>query len=178
MSVYQELALARIEASIPSLHSSSLDGHTVIMHDINFSQPLIYTEDVRYPIETTVILDTEAVGSWKVTKVASATHEDMETHAHGSFLIQPSSKTVLKFSTVHPVISLRVTSIVSRSDNKMFTTSSIYEVFFPRIVKCSKDYRVVQTLRINAEGYATIQLPDTWPDTLNIQHDHLSFTLS
>ena len=148
------------------------------MHDINFSQPLIYTKDVCYPIETTVILDTEAVGSWKVTKVASATHEDMETHAHGSFLIQPSSKTILKFSTVHPVISLRVTSIISRSDNKMFTTSSIYEVFPPHIVKCSNDYHVVQMLTINAEGYATIQLPNTWPDTLNIQHDHLSFTLS
>ena len=148
------------------------------MHDINFSQPLIYTEDVCYPIETTVILDTKAVGSWKVTKVASATHEDMETHAHGSFLIRPSSKTILKFSTVHPVISLRVASIISRIDNKMFTTSSIYNVFFPHIVKCSNDYHVVQTLTINAEGYATIQLPNTWPDTLNIQHDHLSFTLS
>ena len=60
----------------------------------------------------------------------------------------------------------------------MFTTSSIYKVFFPHIVKCSNDYHVVQMLTINAEGYATIQLPNTWPDTLNIQHDHLSFTLS
>ena len=169
-SVYQELALAGIEASISSRHNS-LDGHTVIMHDIDFSRPLIYIEDARYPIETTVVFDTEAVGSWKV---ASATHEDKETHAHGSFRIQPSSNTVLKFSTVHPVISHRVTSIVARSDNKMFTTSSIYEVFFPRIVKYSKDYHVIQTLTINAdntEGYATIQLPDT----LNVQHGRFVF---
>ena len=48
----------------------------------------------------------------------------------------------------------------------MFTTSSIYEVFFPRIVK-----HVVQTLTINTEGYAMIQLPDT----LNIQHDRFVF---
>ena len=48
----------------------------------------------------------------------------------------------------------------------MFTTSSIYEVFFPHIVK-----HVVQTLTINTEGYATIQLPDT----LNIQHDRFVF---
>ena len=48
----------------------------------------------------------------------------------------------------------------------MFTTSSIYEVFFPCIVK-----HVVQTLTINTEGYVMIQLPDT----LNIQHDRFVF---
>jgi iterative type I PKS product template protein len=168
-SVYQELALAGIEASISSL--GSLGDHSVIMRDIDFSRPLIYTEDSRYSIETTVVLDTETVGSWKV---ASATHEDMQTHAHGSFRVQPSSTTVLQFSTVHPVISHRITSIISRSDNKMFTTSSIYEVFFPRIVKYGKDYHVIQTLSIsadNTEGYATIQLPET----LNIQHDRFVF---
>ena len=165
-SVYQELALAGIEASISSLHGN-LDGHSVIMRDIDFSLPLIYTEDSRYPIETTVIFDTENVGSWKV---ASATHQDMRTHAHGSFRIQSSSRTVLTFSTVYPVISHRITSIISRSDNKIFTTSSIYEIFFPRIVTYGKDYHVIQTLTIstdNTEGYATIQLPDT----LNFQHD-------
>ena len=141
------------------------------MHVIDFSRSLIYTENARYLIKTTVVLNIEAVGLWKV---ASATHKDMETYTHGSFLIQPSSKTVLKYSTVHPVISHRthrVTSMISRSDNKMFTTSSIYEVFFPRIVKYSKDYHVIQTLTIYTEGYATIQLPDT----LNIQHNHFVF---
>ena len=48
----------------------------------------------------------------------------------------------------------------------MFTTSSIYKVFFPHIVK-----HVIQTLTINTEGYVMIQLPDT----LNIQHDHFVF---
>jgi iterative type I PKS product template protein len=167
-SVYQELALAGIEASISSL-PGSLDGHSVIMRDIDFSRPLIYTEDARYPIETTVILDTEDTGSWKV---ASATHEDsdMRPHAHGIFRVQPSSSTVLKFSTVYPVVSHRVTSIISRSENKIFTTSSIYEIFFPRIVTYDKDYHVIQTLTISTdhtEGYATIQLPDTH----NFQHD-------
>ena len=169
-SVYQELALAGIEASISSLHGS-LDGHSVIMRDIDFSRPLIYTEDARYPIETTVILDTENVGSWKV---ASAAHEDMRTHAHGSFRVRPSSSTVLTFSAVYPVISHRVTSIMSKSDNKIFTTSNIYEIFFPRIVTYGKDYHVIQTLTIstdNTEGYATIQLPDTF----NFQHDRFVF---
>ncbi len=169
-STYQELALAGIEASILSLRGS-FDGHSVIMHNIDFSRPLIYTEDARYPIQTTVILDTEDVGSWKV---ATATHEGNRTHAHGSFQVQPSSSTVLKFGTVNPIISHRVTSVISRSDNKLFTTSSIYEVFFPRIVTYGKDYHVIQTLTIstdNTEGYATIQLPDT----PNFQHDRFVF---
>ncbi|KAF8271958.1 hypothetical protein EI94DRAFT_1796609 [Lactarius quietus] len=168
-SAYQELALAGIEASISSLHGN-LDGHSVIMRDIDFSWPLIYTEDAYHPIETTVILDTEDVGSWKV---ASATHKDM-VHAHGSFRVQPSSSTFLKFTTVYPVISHRVTSIISRSENKIFTTSSIYEVFFPCIVTYGKDYHVIQTLTIstdNTEGYATIQLPDT----LSFQRDRFVF---
>ena len=165
-SVYQELALAGIEASISSLHGS-LDGHSVIMRDIDFSRPLIYIEDARYPIETTVILDIEDIGSWKV---ASATHEDMRPHAHGSFRVQPSSSTAQKLSTVYPVVSHRVTSIISTNENKIFTTSSIYEIFFPRIVTYDRDYHVIQTLTIsadNTEGYATIQLPDT----LSLQHD-------
>ncbi|KAH9041988.1 polyketide beta-ketoacyl-synthase [Lactarius pseudohatsudake] len=165
-SAYQELALAGIEASILSLHGS-LDGHSVIMHDIDFSRPLIYTEDARYPVQTTVILDSEDEGSWKVV---TETHEGSQTHAHGSFQVRPSSSTVLKFGTVNPIISHRVTSVISRSDNKLFTTSSIYEVFFPPVVTYGKDYHVIQTLTIstdNTEGYATVQLLDT----PNFQHD-------
>ncbi|KAH9065286.1 polyketide beta-ketoacyl-synthase [Lactarius vividus] len=165
-SAYQELALAGIEASISSLHGS-LDGHSVIMHDIDFSRPLIYTEDARYFIQTTVTLDSEDVGSWTV---ATETHEGSQTHAHGSFQVRPSPSTILKFGTVSPIIAHRVTSVISRSDNTLFTTSSIYEVFFPRIVTYGKDYHVIQTLTIsadNTEGYATVQLPDT----PNFQHN-------
>ena len=169
-SAYQELALAGIEASIPSLHGS-LDGYSVNMRGIDFSRLLTYTDDARYPIQTTVTLNSEDVGSWKV---ALATHEGETTHAYGSFRVQPSSSTVLKFDTVYPIISHRVTSVISRSDSKMLTTSSIYEVIFPRIVTYGKDYHAIQTLTIitdNTEGYATIQLPDT----LSFQHDRFVF---
>ena len=164
-SAYQELGLAGIEASILS-RCGNFDGRSVIMREIEFPQPLIYTEETCYPIRTTVMLDTEDVGSWKV---ALACREGERTHAHGGFQVRPSSSTVLEFGTIYPIVSQRVTSIISRNDNKIFTTSSIYEVFFPRVVIYGKDYRVIQTLTVNAdntEGYATIKLPET----LNFQH--------
>ncbi|KAI9443347.1 putative polyketide synthase [Lactarius indigo] len=169
-SAYQELALAGIEASILSLHGS-LDGHSVVMRDIDFSRPLIYTEDAHYPIQTTIILDSEDVGSWEV---ATETREGNHPHAHGSFQVRPSSSTVVKFGSVNPIISQRVTTVISRSDNKLFTTSSIYEVFFPRVVTYGKEYHAIQTLTIstdNTEGYATVQLPDT----ANFQHGRFVF---
>jgi len=63
----------------------------------------------------------------------------------------------------YPIVSHRVAFITTQKDVKIFTTSSIYQVFFPRIVTYGKNYRAVQILTISAdgtEGYATVQLPN------------------
>jgi acyl carrier protein len=108
-------------------------------------------------IQTSVVFGAENVGSWKVT-----TNEGKKIHACGSFQLQLSSSTISKFNIIYPIISHRIASITSGRDGKVFTTSSIYQVFFPRVVTYGRHYRCVQILTTSAdgmEGYASIQLP-------------------
>jgi len=155
-STYQELALAAVESSA-QYHNSSLKHRFVVLHDIDFQSPLVYSENKCCMIQTSVVFRSENAGSWKVT-----TNEGEKTHARGRFQLQLSSSTISKFSIIHPIISHRIASITSGRDGKVFNTSNIYQVFFPRVVTYGRQYRAVQILTTSAdgtEGYATIQLP-------------------
>ena len=155
-STYQELALAAV-ASSAQYHNSRFKHRFVVLLDIDFQSPLVYNENKCCIIQTSVVFGTEDAGSWKVT-----TNEGVKTHAHGNFQLQSSSSTISKFSTIYPTISHRIASITSRRDSKVFTTGSIYQVFFPRVVTYGGHYRAVQILTTSAdgtEGHATIQLP-------------------
>ena len=167
-SVYQELALAGVEASIPSLHFSHHDGF-IVLRDVEFSSPLVYSEDAHHgvTIQTSTVFETENIGSWKVVSISCG---KKKTHARGGFQLQLASGIISKFSLIYAVVSSRVASINSKRDGKLFTTSSIYEVFFPRIVEYGESYRAIRTLTIGAdgtEGYATIQLPNGSTDRDN-----------
>ena len=156
-STYQELALAAVEASILFHHSTY---RFVVLHDIDFQSPLVYIEGSCYAIQTSIVFETENAGSWKVT----TTNDGEKIHAHGSFQLQRASSTISRFSAIFPVVSHRVAAITSRRDGKIFTTSSVYQVIFPRVVTYGKNYRSVRTLTISAEGtegYATVQLPNS-----------------
>lgn len=155
-STYQELVLAAVESSSKH-HSSSFRHRFVVLHDIDFQSPLVYAENKSCMIQTSVVFGAENVGSWKVT-----TNQGEKIHARGSFQLQLASSTISKFSIIYPIISHRIASITSGRDGKVFTTSSIYQVFFPRVVTYGRHYQAIQILTTNAdgtEGYATIQLP-------------------
>lgn len=157
-STYQELALAGVEASI-LLHHSAFKQCFVVLHDIDFQSPLVYTEGACCAIQTSIIFETENAGAWKVI----TTNDGEKIHAHGSFQLERPSNTISRFSLIYPIVSHRIAAIASRRDGNMFTTSSIYQVIFPRVVTYGKNYRAVRTLTISAEGtegYATVQLPN------------------
>jgi iterative type I PKS product template protein len=157
-STYQELALAGVEASI-LFHHSAFKNRFVVLHDIDFQSPLVYSEGSCYAIQTSIVFETENAGSWKVI----TTNDGEKIHAHGGFQLQRPPSTISRFSVIYPVVSHRVAAITSRRDGKIFTTSSVYQVIFPRVVTYGKNYRVVRTLTISAEGtegYATVQLPN------------------
>ena len=163
-STYQELALAAVEASI-LLHHSTFKQCLVVLHDIDFQSPLVYTEGTRCAIQTSIVFETEKAGTWKVT----STNDGEKTHAHGSFQLQRPSNTISRFSLIYPVLSHRIAAVASKRDGNTLTTSSIYQVIFPRVVTYGKNYRAVRTLTISAEGtegYATVQLPN------NADRDH------
>ncbi len=155
-STYQELALAGVEASA-QYRNSNFKPRFAVLHDIGFQSPLVYNESACSVIQTSVVFETENAGSWKVT-----TDDGEKTHAHGRFQLQPSSSTISKFNIIYPIVSHRIASITSKRAGKIYTTSSIYQVFFPRVVTYGKHYHAVQTLTTSVdgtEGYATIHLP-------------------
>ena len=157
-STYQELALAGVEASI-LLHHSSFKNCLVVLHDIEFQSPLVYTEGTCCAIQTSIVFETENAGLWKVI----TTNDGEKTHAHGSFQLERPSSTISRFGLIYPIVSHRIAAIASKRDGKMFTTSSVYQVIFPRVVTYGKNYRAVRTLTISpegTEGYATVQLPN------------------
>jgi iterative type I PKS product template protein len=157
-STYQELALAGVEASI-QLHHSAFKQCFVVLHDIDFQSPLVYTEGTCCAIQTSIIFESEDAGAWKVI----TTNGGEKIHAHGGFQLQRPSNTISRFSLIYPIVSHRVAAIASKRDGNTFTTSSIYQVIFPRVVTYGKNYRAVRTLTISAEGtegYATVQLPN------------------
>ena len=156
-STYQELALAGVEASI-LLHHSTFKQCFVVLHDIDFQSPLVYTEGTSCVIQTSITFETENAGAWKVI----TTNDGEKIHAHGSFQLERPSNTISRFSLIYPIVSHRIAAIASKRDGNIFTTSSIYQVIFPRVVTYGKNYRAVRTLTISAEGtegYATVQLP-------------------
>ena len=157
-STYQELALAGVEASI-LLHHSSFKHHLVVLHDIDFQSPLVYAEGTCCAIQTSIIFETEKAGLWKVI----TTNDGEKIHAHGGFQLERPSSMISRFSLIYPIVSHRVAALVSKRDGKIFTTSVVYQVIFPRIVTYGKNYRAVRTLTISAEGtegYATVQVPN------------------
>ncbi|KAI9508881.1 putative polyketide synthase [Russula earlei] len=149
-STYQELALAGVQASVIFCHTK-YKYRLAVLYDIEFQSPLIYSEGTCYAIQTSIKFETEDAGSWKG-----------RTHAHGNFKLQLPSSTSSKFSLIRPVISHRVSSITTERDSKIFSASSVYQVFFPRVVEYGKNYRAIRLLTMSAEGtegYATVQLP-------------------
>jgi acyl carrier protein len=120
---------------------------------------LVYCEGTCYAIQTSIRFETENAGLWKVI----TTNDGEKIHAHGGFQLQRTSSTISRFSAIYPIVSHRVAAVASKRDGKMFTTSSVYQVIFPRVVTYGKNYRAVRTLTISAdgtEGYATVQLPN------------------
>ena len=158
-STYQELALAGVEASI-LLHHSTFKQCFIVLHDMDFQSPLVYTEGTSWcAIQTSIIFETENAGAWKVI----TTNGGEKIHAHGSFQLQRPSSTISRFSLIYPIVSHRIAALASKRDGNIFTTSSIYQVIFPRVVTYGRNYRAVRTLTISAEGtegYATVQLPN------------------
>ena len=141
------------------LHHSTFKQCFVVLHDIDFQSPLVYTEGTCCAIQTSIIFETEKAGAWKVI----TTNDGEKIHAHGSFQLQRPSNTISRFSLIYPIVSHRIAAIASKRDGSIFTTSSIYQVIFPRLVTYGKNYRAVRTLTISAEGtegYATVQLPN------------------
>ncbi|KAF8330663.1 putative polyketide synthase [Amanita rubescens] len=151
-SLYMELVFAGIESSMRCLGVNSSVNHPVL-RDMQFPRPLVYDEDVDRTVIVTIRVD-EGTGTFEVASRAKLTSEEL-VHVRGQYRMQPSVRTQLKFACLQPTIDRRIASMLephSASDSEAFSSRTIYDIIFPRVVRYSKEYQTITSLTVSSDG--------------------------
>ncbi|KAK0228850.1 polyketide synthase [Armillaria fumosa] len=159
-SVYLEQLYAGIDLTRNHLGSQSDDKHA-ILRAIKFMHGLVYDESVARIVVTVITLDGES-GSFSVSSRIEGSNEQT-SHAHGEFRLQPTATTLTKFSRALPTINRHITAVTKPGmQQETFSTRTVYDGLFQRVVDYSKEYHTMQSLTIDAshmEGCAQVRLP-------------------
>ncbi|KIL57002.1 hypothetical protein M378DRAFT_133566 [Amanita muscaria Koide BX008] len=150
-SVYIEQVFAGLELIKKHLGIDAT-GNQPILRDIEFSKPLVYHETVKRTVVTTINFN-ETSGDFAVSSRVGGSEESI--HCKGQYRFQPSARTLSKFARQLPVIERRIAAIIRPQTGKqpeMFSTRTVYEVIFPRVVKYSKEYQTMKSLCVSADG--------------------------
>ncbi|KAJ7634563.1 putative polyketide synthase [Roridomyces roridus] len=193
-SVYLELVLAGVELGGRHLETVHHDSH-VVLRQTMFEKPLVYDESVARTVVTRIAMAPDQCKFSVGSRVDGS--DDESVHMHGEFKYQPSLRATTKLVQTLPVLTRRITAVLQPQGDRLpevFSTRTVYEYLFPRVVDYAKPYHTIQSLTLDAsgmEGCATIQLPadydrgkfvvhPVWMDTLlhvagfvaNMQGDH------
>lgn len=167
-SVYLEQVLAGIAIS----WAPSGDRHAVL-RGITFANALVYDQAVPRIVITSITLNND-VGTFNVSSRVDGTADPESVHARGEFKLQSSASTNTKFSRSLPAIKRNVSSITRPGlQHETFTTRTIYENLFPRVVDYSKEYHTMESLTIDAshmEGAANVRLPADYDKGKHVVH--------
>ena len=150
-SLYMELVFAGIESSMRCLGVNSSVNHPVL-RDMQFPRPLVYDEDVDRTVIVTIRVD-EGTGTFEVASQAKPSEELV--HVRGQYRMQPSVRTQLKFACLQPTVDRRIASLLephSASDSEAFSSRTIYDIIFPRVVRYSKEYQTINSLTVSSDG--------------------------
>lgn len=169
-SVYIELAMSGVELARryqdPNYDQTSLP----VLRVMEFSKPLVYRPEVACTITTVIVMKN---GKGTVTIMSSqnpSNTSESVTHARGEYVLQALTKIESKFIRSLPV-TLRQSDAVKHSrdgqEASVFNTHTAYELVFPRVVKYSKEFQVMQTLTVavgGMEGQADLKFPASITD--------------
>ncbi|KAI3600489.1 polyketide synthase [Moniliophthora roreri] len=167
-SVYHELAMAAIK-----LATSEKAGYYIALRDIDYAKPLVYAEGDTRSIRTVVSI---SEGTWKVTSHGS----DENVHCLGKFSWDSVEKASLKFQQYKPILSREIASVLDNEDSELFSTRTMYELIFPRVVDYSKEYHSAKCLTIHPsgmEGHATVKIPHAFTPGQYVIHPVFMDTL-
>ncbi|KAK2462565.1 hypothetical protein APHAL10511_005408 [Amanita phalloides] len=150
-SVYIEQALSGVELSMRHL-GIDLTENQLVIRDMEFLRPLVYVENIAKTIIVTVSV-CDGNGNFKVTSRADSPEESI--HVKGQYRLQPSMRTRSKFARVQPSVDCRIASILKPYPGKhpeMFSTRTIYDIIFTRVVTYSKEYQTIKSLFLSSDG--------------------------
>ena len=178
-SVYIEQVLAGIDLATQHLCMEFGDRHA-ILRKIQFSKPLVYDKAVNRVVITTITV-TDGSGTFSVGSRVDSSSE--EIHVQGEYRLQSTSRTSNKFAYTLPVV-MRHMAAVRRAANdlfpEVFSTRTVYEVIFPRVVEYAKEYHTIRCLTVDSsgmEGCADVRLPPNYDRSKFVVHPVFTDTL-
>ncbi|KAH8830354.1 polyketide beta-ketoacyl-synthase [Flagelloscypha sp. PMI_526] len=162
-SLYLEFILAAV-AMIQGKENSSNDSVT-ILRNVEFTKPLVYRPDSLVSIRVTLRIKQDKGTFIVASSPLSCNGAEYCAHAKGEYRLLPFSKAEAKLRRSLPVI-LRQLEAVKQSkhgqDPDVISPHTAYQQVFPRVVKYSREYQVMQGLTIavgGMEGLADLKFP-------------------
>ena len=154
-SVYLEFVIAGVILTTKHLAKYHDDLH-VILQKNHFtkaltSAPIINESNIVIKVVIETERETFSIGS------GLSRSESQTVHAHGEYRLQSASNLATKLATSIP----QVLKLEKDHCLEIFSTRTVYEVIFPRVVRYSKEFQTVQNVVVNSDGMgatATIAL--------------------
>lgn len=160
-SVYLELALEAIAVT----QSISTAQRWYSVDNISFEHPLVYSS-ARSDFVEVSIRSTEDPGALESARfsVSSKEHDHLYCSGSISATIEQSIEELFMLKTAY-VSRQRSLSFhpAASSTLETFTSRTLYDVIFPRVVSYSQPFRTLKHLTISSlglEGYGTFRVPD------------------
>ncbi|KAJ7575637.1 putative polyketide synthase [Mycena floridula] len=177
-SVYLEQIYAGIALSTEYLEMN-FEGNAVILRDLKFPKPLVYDKKVKRIVIVTLNLR-EGNRTFTVSSRASPDEEE-SIHVFGTFRWDFAARSKAKLERKLPVITAEMDSLMDPAqEREVFSTRTIYEVIFPRVVQYSREYQTIQSLIVDAtsmQGCALVRLPSGYSTGPFVVHPVFTDTL-
>jgi iterative type I PKS product template protein len=161
-SIYLEQVLSGAELSRRHL-KLDFGKSMAVLGGVTFAKPLVYHPQVNRIVRTHVTIDDKGTGSFAIaSRLASSSEESV--HVRGDIRFQTVDETAGSLDSAFRVIPEFSTAEVGpRKEAEIFSTRTLYEVVFPRVVEYSAKYHTIQSLTASPngmDGLAQVKLPN------------------
>ncbi|KIY69501.1 ketoacyl-synt-domain-containing protein [Cylindrobasidium torrendii FP15055 ss-10] len=143
-SVYLEHIFSGIATSWPYFADCR-----VALKNVAFLHPLVYDPSVHKLVITSIVLIDQG-GSFTISSRIDG-HTD-SVHTRGEFKIKPPGCVESKFQLASSTVHRNISAVAHPSaQQEKFSTRTIYENLFLRVVEYSQSYQTIQTLTLDSE---------------------------
>jgi iterative type I PKS product template protein len=151
-SVYLEFILAAVSLTTNHLECKN-DHSNIVLRRISFSKPLTWNfmdKDGADLVTATV----DAAKRSFTLKSRGGGSDAEALHASGEYHLDPVSKTRDNFTQLLPRIIRSIDHILKPGNQtpETFSTRTLYEVIFPRVVEYSKEFHTIGSLAMTSDG--------------------------
>ncbi|KAG2033473.1 hypothetical protein BDR03DRAFT_1094387 [Suillus americanus] len=163
-SIYLEQVLSGADLSRRHLNFDFGKSMAVI-RGVNFAKPLVYHPQVNRVVRTHITINKDGTGLFNITSRLQSS-SDESVHVRGEIRFQTTEETAANLDSEFRLMPrLSASEIGSRKEGQaeVYSTRTLYEVVFPRVVEYSAKYHTIQSLTASAngmDGIAQIKLPD------------------